>query len=198
MLSLSAVEKAAACECSGFIDLDGRFSLCSETLQTIRWFFCMWAEFPLVFGARRKWYFAFQKNWNVHKWENDRLLMPFVLGSRLKLVNEGRCKNNSFAPLVGVSYHLFVLNDLPCRRIYPPTYVTELTSRLKSDVLMTIIYFANPSPPPERQINCSHLETNSHLTIYKSSSFSVHLNLFLFFFSLAFLLPVKLRPCDLL
>lgn len=96
--------------------------------------------------------------------------MPFVLGSRLKPVNEGRCKNKSFAPLVGLSYHLCLLETtFPCRHIYPPpfTYLTELTSRLKSDALMTIIYsaFANPSPPPVREINYNRLETNSHFAI---------------------------------
>lgn len=54
MSSLSAVEKAAACECSRFIDLDGRFSLCSEALARICWFFCMKAEFPLVFWCTVK------------------------------------------------------------------------------------------------------------------------------------------------
>lgn len=51
----------------------------------------------------------------------------------------------------------------------PPlfTYFTELTSCLKSDALMTIIYvaFANPSPPPVKQINYNRLETNSHLAM---------------------------------
>lgn len=61
MFSLSAVEKAAACKCSRFIELYGRFSLCSETLARICWFFCMSAEFLLVFGVERKLYFAFQK-----------------------------------------------------------------------------------------------------------------------------------------
>lgn len=49
----------------------------------------------------------------------------------------------------------------------PFTYLTALTSRLKSDALMTIIYFAfaSPPPPPGRQINYNRLETNSNLAI---------------------------------